>query len=135
MLRQNPEGFTMATIAPDLARIASLNDRCRQGLDPTARIVITRNCLVTVAQDVAPARLKASGCNEVLAQACIMAELRKWKAPEDSPERDLGWFYVGKHKLMFKFDYYDLDMEYGSEDPADATKTVRVLTIMLPSDY
>jgi len=124
----------MASIAPDLARIALLNDRCRQGLDRTARIVITRTCLAKVAQDVAATRLK-SGCNELLAQACIMAELYKWKAPGDTPERDLGWFDVGEHKLMFKIDYYDPDMEYGSEDPADATKTVRVLTIMLPSDY
>ncbi|MGQ3081390.1 MAG: DUF3768 domain-containing protein [Allorhizobium sp.] len=31
--------------------------------------------------------------------------------------------------------YYDLDCEYGSEDPADATITTRVVTILLPEDY
>lgn len=36
---------------------------------------------------------------------------------------------------MFKIDYYDLELEYGSEDPADPEQTVRVLTVMLPSDY
>ena len=37
--------------------------------------------------------------------------------------------------VWFKIDYYDLDLEYGSEDPADASITRRVITIMLPSDY
>ncbi|WP_412457945.1 DUF3768 domain-containing protein [Sphingobium yanoikuyae] len=30
--------------------------------------------------------------------------------------------------------YYDPSLEWGSEDPADAAKTIRVMTIMLPSD-
>jgi hypothetical protein len=32
-------------------------------------------------------------------------------------------------------DYYDATMEFGSEAPADASKTTRVLTIMLASEY
>ena len=36
---------------------------------------------------------------------------------------------------MFKIDYYDVNMEYGSADPADPRLTRRVLTIMLASDY
>jgi hypothetical protein len=36
---------------------------------------------------------------------------------------------------MFKIDYYDQNMEYGSPDPADPRLTRRVLTIMLASDY
>ncbi len=31
--------------------------------------------------------------------------------------------------------YYDANVEFGSEDPADPTKTTRVLTIMLTSEY
>ena len=32
-------------------------------------------------------------------------------------------------------DYYDLACDYGSEDPANAAITTRVITILLPEDY
>jgi hypothetical protein len=35
---------------------------------------------------------------------------------------------------LFKIDYYDASMEFGSEDPADLSKITRVLTIMLAED-
>ena len=34
-----------------------------------------------------------------------------------------------------KIDYCDASMEFGSEDPADLSKTTRVLTIMLAEDW
>jgi hypothetical protein len=34
-----------------------------------------------------------------------------------------------------KTDYYDAAMEFGSKDPADASQTTRVITILLPEDY
>jgi hypothetical protein len=36
---------------------------------------------------------------------------------------------------MFKIEYYDENMEYGSPDPADAKLRRRVLTIMLAGEY
>jgi hypothetical protein len=50
-------------------------------------------------------------------------------------EHDCALFDVDGESFMFKIDYYDADMEYGSEDPTDPAKTTRVLTLMLPSDY
>ena len=50
-------------------------------------------------------------------------------------EHDFGNFEVNGRKIFWKIDYYDAAMEFGSEDPADPTKTTRVLTIMLASEY
>ncbi|WP_042467047.1 DUF3768 domain-containing protein, partial [Sphingomonas sp. FUKUSWIS1] len=36
--------------------------------------------------------------------------------------------------VYFKIDYYDAAFQYGSEDPADASITQRVLTIMVRED-
>ncbi|PHP65399.1 hypothetical protein CSC94_18740 [Zhengella mangrovi] len=50
-------------------------------------------------------------------------------------EHDLGAFAFDGQKLFWKIDAYAPDMLHGSEDPADITKTVRVLTIMLAEEY
>jgi len=50
-------------------------------------------------------------------------------------EHDFGSFEFAGRKFIFKLDYYDSAMELGSEDPADPSKTTRVLTIMLAEEY
>ena len=50
-------------------------------------------------------------------------------------EHDFGSFDLRGQKLFWKIDYYDLSLTYGSEDPCDPTKTQRVLTVMLASEY
>jgi hypothetical protein len=54
---------------------------------------------------------------------------------EDSPERDFAAIEFLGRKVWMKIDYYDAAMEFGSEDPADASITTRVMTILLPEDY
>lgn len=110
-------------------RIAALNDHARHGLERTAKLVITHTCLATIAGD-------GSAVAELAAQVRILRALREWTPPEgDRSERDLGYVQVDGHKIMFKVDYYAPDLQWGSEDPADPEQTIRVITVMLPSDY
>ena len=57
--------------------------------------------------------------------------------PDNDPrkEHDFGNFTLAGRKFFWKIDAYDAEMQFGSEDPADPSKTTRVLTIMLASEY
>ena len=50
-------------------------------------------------------------------------------------EHDFGNFEIDGEAYFFKVDYYALDMDGGSEDPADPEKTTRLLTIMRADEY
>lgn len=50
-------------------------------------------------------------------------------------EHDFGAFRVQSRKCFWKIDYYDAEMEWGSENPADPAQTTRVLTVMLAEEY
>lgn len=120
---------TPADAAARLEQIARLNDRARLGLDRNARTVITRNCLERLAE------AEGAPKEPILLQAQLMVAFRHCSFSADSPERDFASIVFLGHKVWLKIDYYDAAMEFGSEDPADAALTTRVVTILLPEDY
>ena len=50
-------------------------------------------------------------------------------------EHDFGSFELAGQKFFWKIDYYDQHLKFGSDNPADPTITVRVLTVMLAEEY
>jgi len=78
--------------------------------------------------------LISEGKAKQMAQA--IASFDAFEADNDPhQERDFASLEIEGTKVFFKFDYYNLTLDGGSEDPADPAQTMRVLTIMLPSEY
>ena len=55
-------------------------------------------------------------------------------------EHDFGSFEHNGDRIFWKIDYYDrasfaTDEPFGSEDPEDPAVTLRVLTVLFPSEY
>lgn len=69
----------------------------------------------------------------------IIEEVRNFdKFNEDNDpykEHDFGKVTVDGNDYFFKIDYYDKQHSGLSEDPADQTKTRRVMTIMKSEEY
>lgn len=103
--------------------IRDLNDRFRRSFTGDGRRLMTAGVAALPLAD----------------QIAICAKVMEFDAfTEDNDphgEHDFGAFEHNGEKLFWKIDYYAPDMEHGSDDPADAAKTVRVLTIMLADEY
>lgn len=115
---------------PPTERIAQLNDAARQNKLKGATIVIASSALASL-QD-------ATGAAETISsQIAILRALKSWEPPANDAhgERDFGILDVLGIRLFFKIDYYDLNMEYHSEDAANDSLTRRVVTVMLPENY
>jgi len=54
---------------------------------------------------------------------------------EPHGEHDFGSFESVGHRFFWKIDCYGINLEFGSDDPADPVKTIRVLTLMLAEEY
>lgn len=50
-------------------------------------------------------------------------------------EHDFGAVEIAGQRVLWKIDYYDLELSHGSEDPANPNITRRVITIMLAEEY
>lgn len=105
------------------ARIAALNDAFRQGLVTGGRVHIT-------------AGVKANG-PDYLCKALVKVMAFNEFTSDNDPygEHDFGTFMLDGDTLFWKIDYYDLTGQFGSENPSDASMTLRVLTIMLADEY
>jgi hypothetical protein len=104
------------------ARIAELNDALRRH-GTNGKIVMTRGVIETVGGQL-PDLLKA------------VAAFDAFDGDNDPHgERDYGSVEFDGHDVLWKIDYYDPRLEFGSEDPSDPAVTLRVLTMMLSSEY
>ena len=107
------------------ARIAELNDLCRTAMGVAGRLVQTAGISALPPQ----------------VQSVIRENVERFSdfSPDNDPygERDFGAFTVQgvPEKIFWKIDYYAPDLMHGSENPSDPRQTVRVLTIMLASEY
>jgi hypothetical protein len=107
----------------DSANIAALNDQFRENPHIHGRLLMT-------------AAVAAKGPLFVLkcGQAIRTAVFEKGNDPYS--ERDFETMVVDGETVWIKIDYYDKhDQNYGSEDQSDPAKTLRVGTILFPSDY
>jgi len=70
---------------------------------------------------------------------CLIEAVQQYDAftPENDPygEHDCAIVDADGHRVLFKIDYYDLELLHHSDDPTDPEQTRRVLTIMLPEEY
>lgn len=108
------------------ATIAALNDQCRQalGMRPGCRGVQTQGIACLPTQTQLLIRQRVAGFSAFT------------EGDDPYGEHDFGAIDLPEvGKVYWKIDCYAPDMEHGSEDPADPTQTVRVLTVMLASEY
>ena len=116
------EQMSFAQQQPRGEAIARLNDRLRKTASG-GRIMITRGVQALAGGNLAP-----------LLQA--LAAYDGFDVHNDPHgERDFGDIELNCQTLLWKIDYYDVELEFGSPDPADESVTTRVLTIMLESEY
>lgn len=73
------------------------------------------------------------------AQRTILERVRAFDAfctgNDPYGEHDFGCFEHAGETIAFKIDAYDPSLTYASENPADASVTVRVITIMLLDEW
>lgn len=72
-------------------------------------------------------------------KANILSKVRNFNdfTEDNDPygEHDFGAFDYKGNRIFFKIDYYDLNYEFMSKNPANPDITNRVLTIMLAEEY
>jgi hypothetical protein len=107
---------------PNSERIRQLNDSFRQTF-VGGRVVVTEGV------DTLRTEVKAAVLQRV-------SSFDRFDLDNDPlGEHDFGNFETLGQRFFFKIDYYNIEMDGGSEDPADPAKTTRVLTVMKAEEY
>ena len=129
----------LANVREQRARIARLNDLARRAMGVACTAVATVGFRSLPEAD----------------QSSVRELIETYDAfDEDSDphgERDFGTIYQladgvwtserprlrddERERVFWKFDYYDRDLRFGSDDAANPAVTRRVLTIMLADEY
>lgn len=107
---------------PQIDRVRSLNDQLRQ-TGTGGQVLITRGV-----QALGPDRLAT-----VIQAVRVFDDFNADNDPYG--EHDFAVLRVEGVEVIFKIDYYDLDMDSMSPDPSDSAVTRRVMTILLPAEY
>lgn len=103
-------------------RISELNDIHRQSI-PTSKTIISRGV----------DRLWPIAISEIIEKVRNFDDFNSDNNPYG--ERDYGSFIHDGENIYYKIDYYDQECQFGSEDPSDSSKTSRLLTIALLSEW
>ena len=113
----------------DEARIvADQNDRYRREMLKDEKSIPGRT--------VTTPGVVAQGPDFVLAAMLAVASYDGFTEPNDPHgERDFGAFDIVGEKLFWKIDLFDAEYRYGTVERGNLACTMRVLTIMLRSEY
>lgn len=121
--------------ATTTSKIAELNDRFRKatGSGDPAGMSLGKKFMTSGVRD-----LDLMATVEIAERVAAFDSFTADNDPHG--EHDFGSFDHNGNRIFWKIDYYDrasfgTGRDMGSEDPSDATKTMRVLTIMLASEY
>jgi hypothetical protein len=116
------EEMEPAVQLPRAEAIARLNDALRKNGEG-GTTVMTRSVL----------NLKGFDAGAVRA---ALAAYEDFDADNDPHgERDFGDLTLFGADLLWKVDYFDVGLRFGSNDPADSKLTKRLLTVMLAEDW
>ena len=107
------------------SKIAELNDLCRKAMGVAGKLFQTAGISALPLADQSAIREKVETFDSF--------------TPDNDPhgERDFGAFEHNGERIFWKIDYYDRAtwQATGQRRPERPRKTVRVLTIMLASEY